>query len=1018
MRLVLGLGLLSLEAVFLAQAVPTIPPAAARHSVLELQLEPEVSRARSLQPGEEHVFGARLMRGQVFAALLQPYGPAVTIELTDPSGRRLLRVDHPALTGGAEPVFAIASTSGVYRLRVKGAGRASAAGDRASYTLRAESPRFASARDRLRAKAFAELSAGEDLRREATGTSRRDSLAAYHRSLRIWQRLGETEGQVITWARIGRAHEDLEDFPEAADAYRHALGLARHPSEQAELLVSVGLVENRLGDPSRALGRFQEASQLAREARSALYEARALTYAGQVFSGLGEIVAAEVSYRQALEAWNRAGLLAGRLRTLQSLACHYLLIGDPARALDRLQEAREIDPHPAGTLRLLGMSFLLGGRDGFALHLLGGALEQARIEGDAVLQAVILGDLGSVALRLGDLDQSAAAFDECLRISLEKKLVSGEAYARAGRGRVLGLRGRLDAAKAELDRADAMFRSLKEPAAMALVLAGKAALERERGHLQRALQLSSEAVDLIEAQRREIESPRARAALLSYWSDPFEIQIDVLWRLARRAPGRGFEARAFEVSEKIRARTLWEGLAAAGTSRRPEIAELQRQRREVGLQLRNLEWEKLHLREEPGEAGRSRNLQIHAEIRDLLSRESALREKIRHSDPRSALAGLQLLTLPQVQSLLDEKTALLVYKLGEDRSFVWWIERGALAMRALPGRSEIEAVARQAQTELARPAPRRPAERLNALLARLSELVLAPVAKELERVRRVAIVPDGALQTLPFSALPQPRASGHLAGEPLVASHVLVSLPSPSILAALRRREEERSPPPDKLIALFTDPVFEPDDPRIVRPHSRELVLPRLLRLDQTRTEAGKILRLVPPGMGRELTGFAAVPEAVREPDLRRYRYLHFGTHGFVDMRHPELSGVVLSQYTPDGRRRDDGNLPFYEVYDLDLPVDLVSLSTCRSADGPQIRLEGPITMTRSFLYAGASRVLGTLWDVNDTSAAELTVTFYEGVLRDGKRPAEALRDAQDAMRRKGWAVRNWATFVLQGDWR
>jgi len=238
-------------------------------------------------------------------------------------------------------------------------------------------------------------------------------------------------------------------------------------------------------------------------------------------------------------------------------------------------------------------------------------------------------------------------------------------------------------------------------------------------------------------------------------------------------------------------------------------------------------------------------------------------------------------------------------------------------------------------------------------------------------------------------------------------------------LAALRRREAERAATPDKLIAVIDDPVFNRDDPRFASRSALDPGSPRpgLPRLRQTEKEAEAILRFVPPGMGREISGFEAVPEIARDPDLRHYRYLHLGTHGFADLEHPELSGIVLSRFTVDGRPRD-GLLRFYDVYDLDLPVELVSLSTCRSAEGPQVRREGPITMTRSFLYAGASRVLGTLWDVNDEPAAELTAAFYKGVLREGKRPAEALRDAQDAMRLKGWPLQNWASFVLQGDWR
>ncbi|HYU33823.1 MAG TPA: CHAT domain-containing tetratricopeptide repeat protein [Thermoanaerobaculia bacterium] len=813
----------------------------------------------------------------------------------------------------------------------------------------------------------------------------------------------------------GSSHSGAEHL----DLLQQSIGRADEENQQAERLIARGMEEDRQGHPAAALDLFQEALRLARQTHSSLSEAHALAASGTAASELGELADASDYYEQTLEKWKHVGSPADRLKTLQDLAQLHLQVGEPGLALDLLRQARDIDPSPALTTRLVGMSLFIGRRDGIALQILRRALDQARVEEDAELQATVLGDIGSVALRLGDVEQAAAAFEECLRIAMEAKYLPGEAYARAGRGRVLGARGRYGEAMIELERAATMFRSQEDPESLALVLAGEAMLEQERGNLQRALDLSSESMSLIEAQRKEIESPRARAALLGVSSDPYEIQIDVLQRLAEGEPGGRFEAQAFEVSEKIRARTLYEALAAGGTSRRPGTADLQRQRREVTFKLRALERERLSLSEPSGEEDRSRLEAIDAEIRTLVARESELWEKLRRSDPRSALAGLQPLSLPQVQSLLDADTALLVYTLGKDRSFVWWIERDSFSMLTLPARSQIEELARRVQSLLAEPGSKHELQ-LNESLAQLSETVLGPVADKLPRVRRLAVVPDGALQTLPFAAIPQPRMAGPLAGEPLVASHVTVVLPSPSTLAALRRRERDRATTPDKLIAVITDPVFEETDPRIARLPSSEPALSPLglTRLKQTKKEAGAILGLVPKGMGREISGFEAVPEIVTDPDLRHYRYLHFGTHGIVNEKQPELSGIVLSQFNPDGSHRDDGLLRFYDVYDLDLPVELVSLSTCRSANGPQIRREGPITMTRSFFYAGASRVLGTLWDVSDKPAAALTTAFYEGILRGGKRPSEALRDAQDAMRRQGWPRHDWAAFVLQGDWR
>jgi CHAT domain-containing protein/Tfp pilus assembly protein PilF len=830
--------------------------------------------------------------------------------------------------------------------------------------------------------------------------------------MRRWWILG-----LMSLAGFGGSLPSIPTITLVSEALRPGAGVELE-DEQAERLIALGLAEKERNHPAAAFDSFQKALRRAQESHSDVSEARALNHSGEVAMDLSELGAAGSFYRKALEKWETLGSPEGRLEALQGIAAFHLLRGEPARAVPFLQQTREIDPDRAGVLRLFGIAFFEDGKDGFALQVLRGALNQAHHEKDAGLQAVLLGDIGSVALRLGKIDQAAAAFEECLQISRANHFLAGEAYARAGRGRVLGVQGRFEQAMEELGQADAAFRSLGQTASLALVLAGEALLEKGRGNFQKALDLSSESIDLIESERREIAGPRARAQWLGAWSDPYELQIDVLWHLSRQSPGRGFEARAFEVSERIRARTLYEGLAAPRDISRPAAADLERQRREITIRLRSLEREKLRLSSTFGEEVRSQRLKIDAGLRDLIAQEGTLSELLRRSDPRSALVALQPLDLEQVQALLDRDTALLVYTLGRERSFVWWIDRGSLTMRELPSRRDIEAIASRVQPLLAGTAARRQPRQVDELLAQMSEIVLGPVADKLPRARQLAIVPDGALQTLPFAALPRPDATGHATREPLVASHVTTVLPSPSILDALRRREAERTVQPDKLIAAIVDPVYEPDDERLARqPQSPSTPLyPGLQRLRQTGGEARSILDLVPEGMGRIIEGFDAVPDVVLKSDLRRYRYLHFGAHGVVN-KQAELSGIVLSQMTPSGETRD-GLLRFYDVYDLDLPVDLVSLSTCRSADGPQIRREGPITMTRSFFYAGASRVLGTLWEVSDRPAAELTATFYEGVLREGKTPAEALRDAQDAMRLKGWPQQSWAPFVLQGDWR
>jgi CHAT domain-containing protein len=138
-----------------------------------------------------------------------------------------------------------------------------------------------------------------------------------------------------------------------------------------------------------------------------------------------------------------------------------------------------------------------------------------------------------------------------------------------------------------------------------------------------------------------------------------------------------------------------------------------------------------------------------------------------------------------------------------------------------------------------------------------------------------------------------------------------------------------------------------------------------------------------------------------------------------INSVHPELSGLVLSLVDPQGRPQE-GFLRLHDIYNLKLGADLVVLSACQTALGKDIRGEGLIGLTRGFMYAGAPRVVASLWEVDDRATAELMKRLYEGMLVRGLTPAAALRDAQLALRRdRRWSDPfYWGAFVLQGEWK
>src|SRR6185503_931698 len=169
-------------------------------------------------------------------------------------------------------------------------------------------------------------------------------------------------------------------------------------------------------------------------------------------------------------------------------------------------------------------------------------------------------------------------------------------------------------------------------------------------------------------------------------------------------------------------------------------------------------------------------------------------------------------------------------------------------------------------------------------------------------------------------------------------------------------------------------------------------------RLPFTRKEADVITALVPAAERLQQLDFDASLNSARNPALSQYRIVHFATHGFLNSRHPELSGIVLSLVDEKGQDRN-GFLRAHEIYELKLPAELVVLSGCRTGLGKDIRGEGLSGLTRAFMHAGAARVLVSLWDVNDEATAELMRRFYVNLLGPQKlSPAASLRAAQVSM--------------------
>ncbi len=121
-----------------------------------------------------------------------------------------------------------------------------------------------------------------------------------------------------------------------------------------------------------------------------------------------------------------------------------------------------------------------------------------------------------------------------------------------------------------------------------------------------------------------------------------------------------------------------------------------------------------------------------------------------------------------------------------------------------------------------------------------------------------------------------------------------------------------------------------------------------------------------------------ASEEFLKSSAVKKYKYIHIATHGFVNSEKPELSAIILSGNKSGG---NDGVLYSGEIYNLELNSDLVVLSACETGLGKVSKGEGIIGLTRALLYAGTNNIIVSLWKVSDTSTSKLMIDFYDELL-------------------------------------
>lgn len=1013
---------------------------------------------RELKGGEKHLFRIHIKAGQFFYALVDQRGIDVVVTLFDRGNQPLIKVDSPNSRHGLEPLLATIQETDDYTIEVSAPNKNAAPG---RYEINVVALREATPEDKDHVAADRAFWEGNKLRLQRTAVSSRAAIEEYQRALPFFQSSGNRYRQALTLTVISALYAGLGEFQRSLECNEEALPLFRAVKDrfgESGTLNSIGGVYDVLGDPTKALAHYRQALLLIEKQGAAETQGAILSNIGKTYNDLSDWQNALENYRQALTIFRTAGEKRREAITLNNIGVAYASLGERDKSLDYYREALSLrqsigdKPGEASTLTSIGQVYASAGDGQKALEFYRQALPLRKTAGDRLGEATTLDYIGVAFSSMGETEKALGYHQQALELRRATADLRGEAQTLSNLGYVYNAAGDAPKALDYYNQSHILFRRIGDRQNEARALYGLARVELKTGNVIASRRHIEAALSLFEDVRANAGADQLRASYFASKQGAYHFYIGLLMEMHRLEPMNGHDALALQTSERARARSLLEMLVESRTDIRQGIAPaLLERERNLKQQLNAKAQRQIQL---TGRNGSEQQLaQLNKDISALEDEHEQLKAELRKKSPAyAALTQPQPLGLKEIQQQLDPETVLLEYSLGDERSYLWTVTQNSLKTYELPKNDDIRKAAQQVNESLTARSTVKSLETPTQRQARIAQadaqfykaavdlgrMIVAPAAAELG-TKRLVVVADGVLQYVPFAALSVDSSPNNY--RPLIVDHELVSLPSASSLGIQRQSFANRQPAP-KGLAVIADPVFSTDDARF-RTSARQkkvtmstpagandtriiehlsggpggqLAIPRLPFTSQ---EADQILAVARAGSNLKAVDFRANRSIAMSGELSKYRYVHFATHGYLDTTRAGLSAIVLSMVDEQGKPQD-GFLRTHDIYNLKLPAELVVLSACETGLGKDVRGEGLDGLTRGFMYAGARRVVVSLWNVNDKATAALMQRFYTEMLRGNKTPAAALRAAQiEMLRTRPWqSPYYWAAFVMQGEWK
>ncbi len=824
------------------------------------------------------------------------------------------------------------------------------------------------------------------------------SIESFEKAIELSKEIGSKAHEVKCLRQLSINYLDTNSYKDFFKLNQSALKLSlglNNWREEFRCLNNIGVYQRKAGNYSRALSCYEEAFRVAREMDNKEEKSVILNNIGNIYKDIG-------NYERSFEYLFRALRIDKQLGIKTNIAIDLLNIGEIYRTRGHLRNNE--DDYKNALNSFDECLKLIEERKNINIDL--NLINIVRVR--------ILNNIGTVHLHLMNYDTALDIFRRGYDKAFETYDLEAMSMISCNMG--VAYLGKAEYRRATKQYTKAIIIAKKTKAAHILWEAyfGLAKCYEKTNDFQKAVENYENSIIEIDNIRSRIVIDSFKAGFVRDKLYVYESLINLLFK-SNKKPSDNKE-RIFNIIEKAKARAFLESVGESQFNIREKLSSDLRQREiEITDEITTI----LHQLSGSGLSEEKRN-KILEKYNQIENEYMLLISKMRTEIPEVAnMIHPEPCHLDQVQQqLLDEKTAVIEYFLGEKQSYLFIVKKNDSYLYLLPTRSEIKRSIKGFIKEVSDP----PDGNFRGFLAgqRLYKELLLPIEKILPKsIEHLIIVPDGFLYFLPFEALL--RCSNDQSSDStfLIEKYRISYAPSCSSLLFLRKKGGKKKY--SKSLLAIGNPSYNLDGFNLNEHKSPSHILKDIYNnkgydfssLPYSKREVKKISKFFPKDKQDIYLGKQAREEIIKRTSLEDYQIIHFACHSLLDERFPFRSALVLAI---DNKSEEDGFLLVREIYNLRLSADMIVLSACQTGKGKLENIEGVLGLPRIFFYCGARSVVSSLWRINDKSTTKFMSYFYK-YLSGGNSKSQALRLAKIKMLRTKYSHPfYWSSFVLYGE--